>query len=174
MNNHPPSFGGFPIQGPNLPDTTPNQQVPQTTPRIPNYADERDSLHVATNLATMREKLGELTASISALNANAADLRNEVRGIDSRVNELKTEQVSNTKTIKVVSYIVTPMIGLIAALIAGFAPSYWSAAMRPDMEKTIAASVKADLEKEQAAREKFLTQERRIAELEAQLKASKK
>lgn len=44
-------------------------------PRVPNYADERDSLHVATNLATMREKLGELTASITSLSTNAADLR---------------------------------------------------------------------------------------------------
>ena len=174
MNNRSPISSAPPIQGPVLQDTTPNQQVPQTTPRVPNYADERDSLHVATNLATMRETLGELTASITSLSTNAADLRNEVRGIDSRVNELKTEQVSTSKTIKVVSYIATPMIGLVAALIAWFAPLYWSAAMRPDMEKTIAASVKADLEKEQAAREKSLAQERRIAELEAQLKASKK
>ena len=155
-------------------ESTPVEQVAQTPPRIPNYADERDSMHVASNLAMVREKLGELTASINALATSISELKTDAKDLDARVVELKTEQVSNTKTIKVVSYIVTQMIGLIAALIAGFAPSYWSAAMRPDMEKTIAASVKADLEKEQAAREKFLTQERRIAELEAQLKASKK
>jgi hypothetical protein len=156
--------------GPMQPETTPSAQVPQTAPRLPNFADERDSVHTASALGIVRERIGELTGTINSQTSNISELKTELKGIDGRVAELKTEQVANARAIKWVGGIATAVV----SVTTWFAPSYWSKAMQPEMEKNIASSVKIELAKEQEAREKTLALEKKITELEAKLKTSYK
>lgn len=151
------------------PESTPLDKAPQTAPKLPNYADERDSLHVATSLASVREKLGELTGSVNSMTLSLSELKGDVKSLDARVVELKTEQVVTARSISLLRWIATPLLGITAL----FAPYLWNSIMRPEMEKSVAEKVKAAITKEQADRDVLIAKDKKIAELEAKLAAKK-
>jgi hypothetical protein len=137
--------------------------VPQTTPLPQDWGHERDAGHIWSAISDLKLKAGEL-AGLVASNQKTLD---ELKGLQEDIDELKLEQKSTAKTIKVVGLVATPLI----ALVAFIAPYFWSNSMRPELERSIGAQVKSDLEKEQAAREKTRQLETEISELKAQLKA---
>lgn len=141
--------------------------APQTTPATPDWGHERDAGHLWTAITGLKEKSGELSAAIAGTVKVVEDLRSEIKEIDNGINDLKTEQKATAKTVKVVGLVATPLI----AVVAFVAPMFWNNSMRPELERSIAAQVKADIEKEQAAREKTRQLEQEIADLKAKLQA---
>lgn len=146
--------------------STPETAPAQTAPPLVDWQGERDAGHVWSALCALREKSGELSASVAACNVALVEYKGDLKDIDRGINELKTEQKSNAKLIKLIGFIMTPLVSAAALL----APLIWTKAMRPDLEKSIAATVKADIEKEAAAREKAQSYEKEIADLKAQLR----
>lgn len=138
---------------------------PQTIPT--DWAQERDAGHLWNAISGLSSKTGELSAAIAAGNTQLAEMRTDFKGLDGGIHELKTEQIAVAKSIKVFGYIATPLLALAAIA----APYWWTKTMRPDLEKSIAESVKADIERENASKEKTNVLERKIQDLEARLKA---
>lgn len=150
------------------------QQIgePQGAPNTEPYDLDLDrltgGLHGSISKLTL--VTGEVRASIIALQTSVSEIKTDIKTLDASVNALKTEQAVTARSIAILRWIAAPMLGLTAI----FAPYAWNSMMRPDIERTIAASVKADIEKEQAAREKTALLEKKILELEAQLKSKGK
>ena len=146
------------------PDSVENGVAP---PSGTDWQHERDAGYIWNAISDLKGKVGELVGLVASNQKALEDLRGEIKDIDTDINELQLEQRSTTKTIKVVGFVATPLI----AIVAFIAPYFWSNSMRPELERSIAAQVKADIEKEQAAREKTRLLETENAELKAQLKA---
>lgn len=142
--------------------------IPNTEPD--GFELDRLTAGLHTSITQLHMSVGELKSSINAQTTSVVEIKSDIKEQDTRITDLKTEQVSTAKAIKLVGFIATPII----AAIAWFAPSYWNASMRPEMEKNIAAAVKADIEKEQAAREKTQALEKKISELQAKLEQKSK
>lgn len=142
--------------------------TPNTEPD--GFELDRLTAGLHTSITQLHMSVGELKSSINAQTTSVVEIKADIKEQDSRITDLKTEQVSTAKAVKLVGLIATPVL----AAIAWFAPSYWNASMRPEMEKNIAAAVKADIEKEQAAREKTMALEKQIAELQAKIKSNGK
>ena len=136
---------------------------PQTPP--PDWAQERDAGHLWSAISGLSAKTGELGSAIGACDKQLGELRSDVKDLDKDIQELKSEQKAVVKSAKVFAWIATPLLALAAFL----APYTWSKAMRPDLEKSIADAVKADIERETAARDKTKTLEQEITTLKAQL-----
>ncbi len=141
-----------------------------TTPSRPDWSAERDAGHLWSAISSLREKTGEMVSASNTCTASVEAMRADIKALEGETSGLKTEQQSTAKSIKLVSLVATPLL----AAIAFVAPYFWSNAMRPDLERTISAQVKADIEKEQAVRENTRKLETKIQELEARLLAQPK
>lgn len=154
--------------------------APESESDLPDIASgdgfelDRITSGINTSISNLHMVVGELKSSIASQTGLIKDIQADCKDLDSRIVELKTEQVSTSKAVKFVGLIATPIVTLLITLAAWFAPAYWNAAMRPEMEKNIAAAVKADIEKEQAARERTNALERQVADLQAKLAAQAK
>ena len=133
-------------------------------PATTNWQHERDAGHIWTAMTSLRGTVGELQGAILACNQQIIETRQDIKEIDTCVKTLQTEQVSTQKTLKMFAFIATPLLGLVA----WFAPSYWSGAMRPELEKSIAASVKAEIDKDAIARDRIRALEAELAAVKAQ------
>lgn len=137
---------------------------PQTTPV--DYGAERDAGHIWNAISGLSHKTGELSSAVLVCNSQLGELRSDLKGLDTGINELKSEQHAVEKSIKVFALIATPLLALAAFL----APYVWTKSMRPDLEKSIADSVKVDLQREAAVKERTLALEKQVSDLEAKLK----
>lgn len=132
-----------------------------------NWQHERDAGHIWQAISGLKEKSGELGGLVVNSQRLIENLRDDLKGIDNDIEDLKLEQRSTAKTVKVVGLVATPLI----ALVAFVAPYFWSNSMRPELERSIAAQVKVELEREQAARERTRQLESENAELRAKLRS---